>query len=285
MSDHTDQTTPTFPGFSKPTYTIVPDELFDNYLPHLTGGELKVLLYIIRRTFGFKKDSDTISLTQIRSGITTKDGRVLDQGTGLSLSTAQLAIKGLIEKGLINATPQSSPERGHEPTLYSLRITGTPYTENRHRAIPEIGKALYRKSVIQETVLQQEGVNSISESQVNINNSENTLDITKHPPTSQEWVIEHCHVSEQDQALTRKLQDAMRPQLTRATYDAWIATLLITDTSHPHVTLAVPSPEAQSWLQGRLKPRIEEALTRLLGFPAKAHFAILAYPAAADIHP
>jgi hypothetical protein len=285
MSDHTDQTTPTFPGFSKPTYTMVPDELFDNYLPHLTGGELKVLLYIIRRTFGFKKASDAISFSQICNGITTKDGRVLDHGTGLSTPTVQSAIKGLIKKGLILAAPRFSPEKGKEPTLYTLRIVGTPYVKNLHTPMQETYIGVCKKLTIQETVLQQQEANSISETQVNINNLKNELDITKRPPTWQEWVIKQRQVSEQDLTLTRKLQDAMRPQLTRATYDAWIATLLITDTSHPHVTLAVPSPEAQSWLQGRLKPRIEEALTRLLGFPAKAHFAILAYPAAADIHP
>src|SRR5919107_3547220 len=87
-----------FKGFLSPRYTQVPDELFDELMAHLSGAELKVLLYIIRRTFGFKKDTDTISLKQICSGITTREGEVLDRGTGLSLSTVQLAMKGLLEK-------------------------------------------------------------------------------------------------------------------------------------------------------------------------------------------
>jgi hypothetical protein len=52
----------TFKGYSSPNYTPVPDELFDEQLPDLSGAELKLLLYIIRRTFGFKKESDNISL-------------------------------------------------------------------------------------------------------------------------------------------------------------------------------------------------------------------------------
>jgi hypothetical protein len=52
-----------FRGFLSPNYTSVPDELFDELLPELSGSELKVLLYIIRRTFGFKRDADTISLS------------------------------------------------------------------------------------------------------------------------------------------------------------------------------------------------------------------------------
>ncbi len=60
-----------FPGFQSPNYTMVPDELFDELMVELSGAELKVLLYIIRRTFGFKKDSDNISLSQLLNGIET----------------------------------------------------------------------------------------------------------------------------------------------------------------------------------------------------------------------
>ena len=74
----------THKGSSSPNYTPVPDELFDEQLPDLSGSELKVLLYIIRLTFGFKKDSDNISLNQLLNGITTKEGIVLDRGTGLT---------------------------------------------------------------------------------------------------------------------------------------------------------------------------------------------------------
>src|SRR5215211_310663 len=144
-----------FKGYTSPNYTQVPDELFDEQLPHLSGAELKVLLYIMRRTFGFKKTSDDISLSQICEGITTRDGRVLDQGTGLSRSTAQLAIKGLVEKNLISATRRYSEARGHEATTYSLSLCSTPYTENRHSPVPKIDPALDRKSVIQETVEQE----------------------------------------------------------------------------------------------------------------------------------
>ncbi len=44
-----------FKGFISPRYTQVPDALFDELMAYLSGAELKVLLYIIRRTLGFKK--------------------------------------------------------------------------------------------------------------------------------------------------------------------------------------------------------------------------------------
>jgi hypothetical protein len=79
MSTSTDEGW-TFNGFIFPTTTPIPDQVFDELLHLLSGNELKVLLYICRRTFGFKKESDTISLNQMVNGITTRDGRVLDRG-------------------------------------------------------------------------------------------------------------------------------------------------------------------------------------------------------------
>src|SRR5918998_799706 len=90
-----------FKGFLSPRYTQVPDELFDELMAYLSGAELKVLLYIIRRTFGFKKDSDNISLRQICNGIKTREGEVLDKGTGLSLSTVQRGVIALFRTARI----------------------------------------------------------------------------------------------------------------------------------------------------------------------------------------
>jgi hypothetical protein len=143
-----------FHGFISPNTTQVPDALFDELLNQLSGAELKVVLYIIRRTFGFKKEADNISLNQICKGIATKDGRVLDHGTGLSQSTVLTAVKGLLEKGVIVATRRSSPERGNEPTNYALNLAH-PFTENRGRGGPKIEEGVPRKSGTQQTVLQE----------------------------------------------------------------------------------------------------------------------------------
>jgi DNA-binding HxlR family transcriptional regulator len=113
-----------FRGYSKPNYTPVPDELFDEQLPDLSGAELKVLLYIIRRTFGFKKERDNISLNQLIHGITTKEDVVLDRGTGLSKKTLLETLKNLVEKNLIISERRRSKEKGDEPTTYRLNIIG-----------------------------------------------------------------------------------------------------------------------------------------------------------------
>lgn len=113
---------PAFPGFTRPTYTPVPDEVFDVLLPDLGKPELKVLLYVIRRTFGFGKDADAISLRQISEGITTRDGRVLDRGTGLPRSSVASATKALVERGILEVRQVRDPDGDFTSNIYSLRF-------------------------------------------------------------------------------------------------------------------------------------------------------------------
>src|SRR5882762_10294956 len=115
-----------FKGFISPRYTQVPDELFDDLMSHLSGAELKVLLYIIRRTFGFKKDSDNISLSQMLGGVRTRDGRQLDRGVGLSKKTLLQALRSLEDQNIIQTQRRQSIEKGNEPTAYRLNVLQRP---------------------------------------------------------------------------------------------------------------------------------------------------------------
>jgi hypothetical protein len=115
-----------FGGFESPHYTQVPDDFFDLLLSELTPAEFKVCAYIIRRTFGWKKDADAISLSQMVNGIRRRDGTHVDGGTGLTKPTVIAAIKGLLEKGVIVRQLNSSPERGNEASTYALRLAGDP---------------------------------------------------------------------------------------------------------------------------------------------------------------
>lgn len=146
-----------FIGFASPRYTQVPDELFDDLLPDLTGAELKVLMYVIRRTFGFKRDSDHISLSQMVQGITRKDGSVLDRGTGLTKESVIKAARTLVDKGILVRTRVTSVEKGFESTEYSLKIAQfSPMSEKLTRGlVGQNRQALVKSSDIQETVKQE----------------------------------------------------------------------------------------------------------------------------------
>lgn len=123
MSKHnTDGQSKTFAGFSGPNYTQVPDALFDELLPVLSGTELKVLLYVIRRTFGFKREADTISLAQMVNGIVKRDGTRLDYGAGVSKKSLLLALRSLEDRQILFIERRRSTERGDEASLYRLNV-------------------------------------------------------------------------------------------------------------------------------------------------------------------
>ena len=163
MSQPNDDAIRKFPGFRKPNYTMVPDELFDELMPELTGAELKVLLYVIRRTFGFKKGSDRISKSQLESGIQRSDGSVLDNGTGLSRRAIRLAIDGLVNKNVLLKCSHDSEEKGHETTEYALNVSNSdadlpPWVKSTQGAGVKSTQALGYFLPPQETVKQQTDV-------------------------------------------------------------------------------------------------------------------------------
>jgi hypothetical protein len=115
-----------FQGFPKPNYTQLPNEILDRWLPALTGAEVKVLLYIARRTFGFHEQQAKIGLRRICSGIPGKDS-----GTGLHLETALAAVRGLEKKGALLCNGGAGPRNGVRST-YSIKLmeTAADRTEN-----------------------------------------------------------------------------------------------------------------------------------------------------------
>ncbi len=144
-----------FIGFYSPKYTQVPDDLFDDLMSELSGSELKVLLYVIRRTFGFKKDSDHISLSQLVSGIVKKDGTIQDKGTGLHKDSVIKAVKSLVEKCVLHRKKGNHLSGGFSPNEYSLNVQHYPLSENPTMGV--VGKkrqGISEKSDTQETIKQ-----------------------------------------------------------------------------------------------------------------------------------
>jgi hypothetical protein len=168
-------------SFQRPTTTPTPDEIFDFWLPDMSEAELKIILYIVRRTFGFKKDADAISLNQICNGITTKDGRVLDRGTGLCRSSAYKAVQSLEAQGLISVERSQTHKGDNATNIYTLRFGsyGRDYSvdgEDTHRGAestlpidgesahgsaknnPQVGEIPTPQESAQQTAVQQTAV-------------------------------------------------------------------------------------------------------------------------------
>jgi hypothetical protein len=157
-----------FEGFEPANTIPVPDVLFDKLLPHLNEAQLKVMLYIIRRTLGFKKTSDAISLKQFRWGITTKKGEKLDEGCGLkNFTTIVKAIAALEEMGCIESEKGETDNGDSATTVYRIRFRGTapnvvpttrtvvPTTPSGVQVLRETEDGVLRETEPQQTVIQQ----------------------------------------------------------------------------------------------------------------------------------
>ena len=84
-----------------PNATLVPNVILDFIYPQLPEAEGKCLMYICRRTYGFHKERDRISLSQFVDGIKSYEGVWLDCGAGVSRPATVAALKNLAGAGLI----------------------------------------------------------------------------------------------------------------------------------------------------------------------------------------
>ncbi len=121
-------------------YTPVPHATLDALLPTLRGSEAKVLLYIQRRTLGFGKTADRISLAQFQHGIVTRDGRQLDGGCGVrDRSTLIAALRTLADRGVITVERRKGAHGGDLPTVYRLVPAAHDLTEEGGSGLPTGG--------------------------------------------------------------------------------------------------------------------------------------------------
>lgn len=180
-----------FNGFEQANTTPVPDILFDELLADLSGAELKVLMYIIRRTKGFKKDADAISLSQFENGIVKIDGTVLDRGCGLGRETICKALVSLEKRQCIKSEKQTDEYGAKAITVYSIRFKGEVVGKSdqggSRKIVPPnlVGKTdqgsrkkrkrVVGKSDLQETVIQQTERKNVSADSTNSNASHSSL--------------------------------------------------------------------------------------------------------------
>lgn len=120
LSDKQEREVKDIGGILVPNAFQVPNEVVDEgWLKELGGAEIKVLLFIIRKTFGFNKiGGDRIPLSQII------------KGTGLARQTAVSAIAVLEECTLIRVA-RGKTEDGVRTINFFQLITRTDYNRNK----------------------------------------------------------------------------------------------------------------------------------------------------------
>lgn len=101
---------PAFNGFTPPNYTQIPNEIFDLWMCKLSPAEFKVLLCICRKTFGWHKQRDSISLKQV------------EKMTGLGRSGIVIHLKNLVELRLIEKLKSKTEDGDDAANQYVVNV-------------------------------------------------------------------------------------------------------------------------------------------------------------------
>jgi phage replication O-like protein O len=123
-------------SYVKPNYTQIPNQLLDEQLAEMGEAELKITLAVCRKTFGWHKDSDRISLSQFQ------------ELTGLSRQGAVNGIEAALARGTIQR------EAHGNSYLYSLvvNVVDQSADEGSQRSRPAASqRSRHTKESIKET--------------------------------------------------------------------------------------------------------------------------------------
>jgi DNA-binding Lrp family transcriptional regulator len=88
-----------------PNFTQYPNEILDNWMPHLSGNQTKIINVFVRQIYGYHKEYDRISIRQI------------SQKTGISISKVFKDVKSLISIGCIKILKKGDKHNSH---LYQI---------------------------------------------------------------------------------------------------------------------------------------------------------------------
>jgi hypothetical protein len=124
-------------GYDQPKYTQTPNLLLDEHLPDMGHAETKVVLAIVRQTFGWHKRSDVLSLSQ------------MEELTGLSRQGVLNGMEAAMERGVVERTPAGTSYR------YSLVVNEVDHPP--HEVVNEVdqGSQRSRPEVVNEVDTQK----------------------------------------------------------------------------------------------------------------------------------
>ena len=112
-----------FLGFDIPreNWSKLPHQLIDALSLKETVSELKVILYILRHTWGYQDDRKRITMDEFANGRKSREGDKIDNGTGLSAPSIRDGLKRAEAHGFI-AVEVDDRDKASVKKYYSLVI-------------------------------------------------------------------------------------------------------------------------------------------------------------------
>jgi hypothetical protein len=120
-SKKTSEASSRFKGFATPkeNWSKLPHEMIEAMPFVETVGELKVILYILRHTWGFQDEDKKITLDEFEHGRRRRNGSRIDNGLGLTRPTIIDGLKRAEEHGFI-AVEVDTSDSARTKKYYSL---------------------------------------------------------------------------------------------------------------------------------------------------------------------
>ena len=114
-----------FEGFEDPkeNWSKLPHVLIEALPMIETVSEFKVIVYILRHTWGYHDDEKRITLDEFANGRKRKNGSRIDCGTGLTIPSIRDGLKRAIRHGFIEHR-QDASDKARVKNFYTLKMRG-----------------------------------------------------------------------------------------------------------------------------------------------------------------
>lgn len=135
-----------FDGFAPPTenYSKLPHLMIDALPIVETVAEMKVILYVLRHTWGYQDEEKKITQDEFEHGRKRRDGGRLDNGIGLSRNAIKDGIRRAVEHGFL-VVREDNRDMGRQRRIYALNmrspdgqtLTPDPYPDGQTLTPPD----------------------------------------------------------------------------------------------------------------------------------------------------
>lgn len=116
-----------FDGFEDPkeNYSKLPHSFIEQLPRFKSASEIKVVLYILRHTWGFQDTEKRITLDEFERGRKMRDGKRMDGGVGMARGSIRLGLKQAEAHGFIRRESDGK-DKARQSYYYSLIVRNEP---------------------------------------------------------------------------------------------------------------------------------------------------------------
>lgn len=128
-----------FAGFADPSenWVKLPKAIYENLDRFETMAEMKVVLYVLRHTWGYGDDWKAISTDEIARGRKRKDGSRIDAGTGMNNQQVRDGTQRAVDHGWLRVWHDAS-DQGRQVKYYMLARQDVAQTPPGEEVMPTL---------------------------------------------------------------------------------------------------------------------------------------------------